>query len=190
MIPWFLDHLEVDPRGYPIPFTVWYDKEGKPDFRVTDQNKWLACAEQRLCGVCGEKLEYWIFFVGGPKAIETRTFYDPPMHDTCASYSVMLCPHLNNPEAQYGTRPLNLDGDTKVIEIESVSSRRAERIGIGRTREYSLISYPASRDPEAELLTFFRAQPFKEVLWADDPEFPARAKQALKELEEEHVLKE
>src|SRR5688572_15361015 len=71
-------------RGYPIPFVQATNPDGTPDFAAINPNLALECAEKHLCGLCGEMLEYWIAFIGGPRSCEHRAFGDPPMHIDCA----------------------------------------------------------------------------------------------------------
>lgn len=54
LIPSFLNHLKVNPKGYPIPFFVAY-VNGKPDFRLLDPKKQYYCIHQKLCAICGEE---------------------------------------------------------------------------------------------------------------------------------------
>lgn len=93
-IPPFLSHLPVDPRGYVIPFFVAY-VDGKPDFRLLDQQKQHYCIEKKLCSICGKKIKdnrFW--FISGPIGFHNRVSSDPGMHERCARYSLKVCPHL------------------------------------------------------------------------------------------------
>jgi len=64
-LPARLHFLPVDERGYPVPwFVAWRD--GKPEFRAMDGEKWVRAVAQRLCWVCGEQLGNWLTFVIGP----------------------------------------------------------------------------------------------------------------------------
>ncbi len=82
-----------DEHGLPIPFVNSYD-DGTHDFRAPNRRRSIQCALSRLCGMCGISLEYDIAFLGGPKAAESRSFTDPPMHVACAEAALQLCPHL------------------------------------------------------------------------------------------------
>lgn len=88
--------LPVDERGYPIPFFVAYPN-GKPDFRMTDGDKLLACVRGRLCWVCGERLGVHMAFAIGPMCVVNRTTSEPPAHLECAQWSVKACPFLSHP---------------------------------------------------------------------------------------------
>lgn len=99
-VPEIMAHLERDRRGYPIPATVLRDANGEPHFAVNDvrlNDKFLA---ERLCGVCGTELKRTMWFVGGPlsAAHPQGAFYDLPLHDECAHYSLKVCPYLALPK--------------------------------------------------------------------------------------------
>lgn len=82
-----------DEYGLPIPFVNSFD-DGSHDFGAINRRKSIQCALSRLCGMCGTSLEYDIAFLGGPKAAESRSYTDPPMHVDCAEAALDLCPHL------------------------------------------------------------------------------------------------
>lgn len=89
--------LPVDERGYPVPFFVaWMD--GRPEFRLSDPKKWLACYRDRLCWVCGQPLGVHFAFTIGPMCAINRTTAEPPEHRECAEWSVKGCPFLVKPQ--------------------------------------------------------------------------------------------
>lgn len=95
-LPARLHFLPVDERGYPVPwFVAWRD--GKPEFRAMDGEKWVRAVAQRLCWVCGEQLGNWLTFVIGPMCGITRTTGEPPCHLDCARWSARNCPFLSRP---------------------------------------------------------------------------------------------
>jgi hypothetical protein len=57
---------------------------GTGDFAAIQAEKGIACAQQRLCAICGTPLQYWIAFLGGARCAEQRIYLDPPMHPACA----------------------------------------------------------------------------------------------------------
>lgn len=65
-LPERMKDLPVDSdRGYPVPFFVaWVD--GKPDFRVMDQSKWIRAVRESRCWVCGKPMGQWKIFALGP----------------------------------------------------------------------------------------------------------------------------
>jgi hypothetical protein len=92
----FTDRLAgrpIDPRNrLPVPFVN--DTGDGSEFAVIQPNRTFECARKHLCGVCGQKLTYWIAFLGGPQSAVRGTYTDPPMHEECAEASTHLCPHL------------------------------------------------------------------------------------------------
>jgi hypothetical protein len=88
--------LPLDERGYPVPwFVAWRD--GKPEFRAMDRNKFVRAIQEKLCWVCGEKLGVHFTFVAGPMCGINRTNSEPPCHRECAEWSARNCPFLVNP---------------------------------------------------------------------------------------------
>lgn len=68
--------------------------EDRADFTAILGDEALRVAQEKQCGLCGEPLDYWIAFLGGPRSAEQRTYTDPPMHSECARAALSLCPHL------------------------------------------------------------------------------------------------
>jgi hypothetical protein len=88
--------LEGRPRfhGIPIPFSSFIKRDGTPDFKVTDQDAWATCVNERRCGICGKIMDGDVFFIGGEKSIVNGFFFDPAMHEECARYSFAVCPFI------------------------------------------------------------------------------------------------
>lgn len=94
-IPDRLAGLPVCPRrGLPVPYVNLITAGGIPDFATLDSRSVYEVAANRLCGVCGQLLDYWIVFVGGPRCAADRAYVDPPMHSECAQAALRLCPYL------------------------------------------------------------------------------------------------
>jgi hypothetical protein len=92
-VPVQMATLPIDERGYPIPwFVKWID--GKPDFRLLDEEKFRRAFQDKRCTVCGGPLGKYKSFVGGPMNILQLISGEPPMHLTCALFSVQACPFL------------------------------------------------------------------------------------------------
>ena len=85
-------------RGVPIPYVSVHDDgedgQQRVDYVAINGARVLECARDRLCGLCGQGLGYWIAFLGGPRAAEHRRYLDPPMHEECARAAIALCPHI------------------------------------------------------------------------------------------------
>lgn len=137
-IPSFLSHLPVYGE-YPIPFVVYRDANGKPDFRVSDLRKQIECYRNCLCAICGNVMVYGNFwFIGGPKSITSGHFTDGPMHLACAQFSAKICPFLNSTRQQTSNRLVHCTG--KIIIHENVDTVRPERMAIRRARYYEAMT--------------------------------------------------
>lgn len=130
-----------DKRGYPIPYTTYVDRDGVPDFRVLDAERRFDCYKERLCGVCGTVMGYWIIFIGGPACEKSRCFLDPPMHPDCADFALSVCPHLINARARYSQRPVSDE-----IVVTTMDVTRPEVFKRFRTRDYEMVHMPGSGD--------------------------------------------
>src|SRR5262245_25896905 len=91
--------LERDRRGFPIFATVYCDAAGRPHFTVSDEAKRQWVIRNDRCALCGDKLLRGRWLIGGPLSAfhERGTFTDPPMHDDCAHYALLVCPYLATP---------------------------------------------------------------------------------------------
>lgn len=82
-------------KGMPIPWVQSYKADGvTPDFTAVDPAKVLEAAKRRLCGLCGQKMGWWVAFIGGPQSTAMGTYSDPAMHPECAHQALTLCPHI------------------------------------------------------------------------------------------------
>ena len=154
-IPARLSLRPTDNRGYPIPALVLVDKNGTPDFRVTDIEKWMRAYKVRTCALCGQPLGKHLAFVGGDKSHESRFFTDLPMHRDCAEYALKVCPYLAAPNFKYSEA---LTGKAEYLVSEEVSTERPQRFMLGITNGCA-----AGRTEEGTLVV--QAQPWSEVSW-------------------------
>lgn len=93
-IPEFLKHLPIH-RGYPVPYFVPKDNEGVYQLKYASQEKMESCIKYHKCCICFRPLVVGnYFFISGPRGFETKTDSHPPMHRSCAEYSLKVCPHL------------------------------------------------------------------------------------------------
>ena len=102
--------LAVRPKsgqGYPIPFVaIEDDGSGKPDFRILNVERQMLCFDRQLCGICGQKLDYWCSLIGGELCEVNKVFVDPAMHEECALYAIQVCPFLRRDHSRYSHRPV------------------------------------------------------------------------------------
>lgn len=94
-----------DRHGHIVTWSSgWLD--GEPMLGTNDAAKVARCILERLCGACGDPLDYWIAFLGDEVVVKSREFLEPPMHVDCARYSIAVCPYLASPDfAPKRTRP-------------------------------------------------------------------------------------
>lgn len=117
-IPAQMSHLEIDKRGYPVPWIVLRDKNNVPYFAVNNDLLTIECFDHNLCSICGKKLDKDMWLVGGPmSAFHPRGgFLDPPMHYDCGSYALKVCPYLAY--TAYKAKPDKLKLDPKDFDID------------------------------------------------------------------------
>ncbi len=167
-VPEQIARLPKDSRGFPIFFGIQGPKEGQHDFRLMNMANVRRCIKERLCGICGEKLGYWIAFVGGPKSCTTRVFSDPPFHVECAEFAFKVCPYILN----RGWDRSMLPRANETLKDDPYGNFSRIRFhGIFVTRGYKMLILPA---------VLFKAHPAKEIRWplGKPEEFPL-SKEAL-----------
>ena len=147
--------LPRDVRGLPITFVTLVNKDGIPDFKVVDLDKRQQAMTKRLCGICGEQLEYWMAFIGGPISCGNRFFFDPPMHIECAEYSKLVCPYLLNPK--FVSSPLIEAPEFTITVDKSSIAGRPEKMGILITKGYDIVQQRGQ--------DYFHARAAKEIRW-------------------------
>ena len=55
-IPTRMAHLPRDHRGYPVPWAVFTDSNGRAHFQINDDRKRVHCLTHDCCPICGKKL--------------------------------------------------------------------------------------------------------------------------------------
>ena len=96
-MPDHIKKLPISERGYPIPWFVPKDRDGKPITQAADPNKRLTAVRSDRCWVCGEPRGVYKAFVIGPMCMVNRITAEPPCHLDCAEYTVRACPFLAKP---------------------------------------------------------------------------------------------
>lgn len=96
VVPKQMRALQRDVRGYPIPFIVFRDTDGKPHFTVNDSGRQRRCLREKRCPICGSRLPKELWFVGGPQSAfhVNGCYMDTAMHHACMTYALMVCPYL------------------------------------------------------------------------------------------------
>jgi hypothetical protein len=93
------DRLQRRPqwKGMPVPFITLVGAEDStqtPNFKTVDVALWEISVKQKLCGLCGEPLEYWCWWIGSEDHIRKQIFFDLHMHRECADYACYSCPYI------------------------------------------------------------------------------------------------
>lgn len=98
-IPKRMQKLDLDPRGYPIPWNILRGEQGEAYFIVNDDMKHMAALVGNLCPICGQLQDAEIWFVGGPRSAfhPHGRYQDLPMHHECARFALQACPWLAAP---------------------------------------------------------------------------------------------
>jgi hypothetical protein len=124
-IPYLLRHRPIDSRGFVTPWIVDNDHGGPVDFRILNPQRVVDAVNRRLCAMCGGPMGRYVYFIGGPLSHQNKVFNDPAMHESCARYSLVACPHLSRPGSRYSSRDA---GDT--LSDVSVLKDRPNRFGL------------------------------------------------------------
>jgi len=156
-----------DARGFPIPFSQFIDKDGKPDFRVLDDNKVRDCLSARLCGLCGQPMGQHIYFIGGNLCVRNGIFSDPPMHRECAVFALTACIHLNRTKGKFNTAVPLPDATIGVATLSS--DEKCEWFALMHAKKYE---WARAQDR----MIYIRARlPWLDVeLWQDGKPMPRR----------------
>lgn len=133
-IPATMRHLEVDHRGYAIPWGVYRDPSGRPHFQINDENIRRRSMDEDLCGICGGRLWRGRWFVGGPLSAfhPDGTYIDPPMHHECMQYALKVCPYLAAPNygKNVGTKTLPKEHSLIMVDPTVIPDRPAMFVGV------------------------------------------------------------
>lgn len=151
-IPACLAHLPVHGK-LPIPYFTHIGKDGVPNFRAHDPRKHNIAMAQRLCGVCGRSLDYWITFILGPGTLKTQDTYMPACHEECAVASFRLCPYM-----ALETRERGHSSGTIEIVPRAELPPKPKRVALARTRGYETFEGPMHQ-------LYARFQRPKDVAW-------------------------
>jgi hypothetical protein len=130
-IPERMRLLPRDRRGYPVPFIVMRDNDGKPHFTINDEDRRRFVLKNDRCPLCNHGLFRGRWYVGGPRcAFDPRGAYlDPPMHHECAEYALQVCPYLAAPNYSKRIDDKTLDpakSDALIVASPEVENDRPD----------------------------------------------------------------
>ena len=137
-------------RKLPIPYSVRILEGGVGDFTRVDPDLIDDCLKLRLCGVCGQFIEYWIAFIGGPySASDSGAYTDPGMHEECAEWSMRLCPFIGREKVPRRTGEKEPIIDPRVVTVDNQKNTDGWVMVIARS--YALRPAP-NRDGSSTML--------------------------------------
>lgn len=142
-IPYLLSLLPRDSRGWPITYTSLKLPDGRYDFTTSDPLKWAIVAACRCCALCGIVLKREIWFIGGPKSMRNRFFFDLAMHEECARYALQVCPYLAMPK-YLGAKKRLTPADMRV-ELVSSDKTKPVKFGLAKTNGYKLVKFQGDK---------------------------------------------
>jgi hypothetical protein len=157
-------------KNFPIPYFVTYTKDGIPDFKIINEENRRRCANERLCWICGQKIDYWIVFIGGPIAIKHRLFTDGPMHEECARDALEICPFLVGSMDYAPDSSFRLERFDETVQLRDythlqVRQKPPDKIGVYKTRGFKVA---VTKEKNA---WFFWAEKPISVVWTKRGEY-------------------
>ncbi|MCX5215652.1 cell envelope biogenesis protein OmpA [Kitasatospora sp. NBC_00240] len=89
--------------GLVVPW-ITFEHGGHAAFGTVDERKRIVALINRLCQVCGQRLENRIFLVVRPSDVRLGHAFEPGVHPECLPYSEQHCPMLNGAATTYRQR--------------------------------------------------------------------------------------
>lgn len=139
-----MQKLERDARGYPVPFNILRDSDGRPHFTINDHVKAGICVNERRCPICGDPNDATLWFAGGPLSAfhPAGCYIDQPMHHECVQYAMKVCPYLAAPKYMGRIDAGTLDPEKlpkgMVTVDPTMIARRPDVFVLVEARTYSL----------------------------------------------------
>lgn len=127
--------LDCDERGYPKFFIIQPPPGRELHFRVLNSEQILACGKRHLCGICGQALDYRIWFLGSRYDVDHRLFPAAPMHRDCMDYALLVCPYL----AGIYT-PKHQDLGPQYVRTPLTEAARLPEMGLYCTRSFKMFT--------------------------------------------------
>lgn len=95
-IPARMRNLEIDKRGFPIPYIIMKDASGTPHFTINKDTLVEKCIKDNKCQICGKILRDDKWMIGGPQSAfhPQGVYIDTPVHKSCGIYALQVCPYL------------------------------------------------------------------------------------------------
>ena len=157
-LPARMAELPRDHVGRPIPWFVWIDENGVPDFRVVGPGKIHLALRGGLCWVCGRGFvggedRAWLI---GPMCTVNLVTAEPPSHLDCAVWSAQNCAFLVTPNMV--RRDRHMPGEA--VNPAGIMIRRNPGASVVWVTGYR--GWETEREGDGYL---FRLSPPKQALW-------------------------
>lgn len=127
-------------HGMAVPYSVFIDADGRPQFRIIDHDAVAACVKHRLCGICGHALGRKVVFIGGERSLASRCFLDPPMHHDCAHYALEVCPFLKGDQRNMKSALPPVGEEHALAVMGDVPIERPARMGFLTTKTFMAVT--------------------------------------------------
>lgn len=165
------DRLKDRPRfkGFLTPYIAdssdgeQGEKGGIVVLGKADPIRWAECVEERKCAMCGERLDYWIAFIGGVRSVRFRSFLDPAMHIECAEYAMSVCPWMLGGE-DFAERTI---AKSPTRELTKVPEGSENRIAMYVTHTYKVRHQASTVNGAPQVIVFCFASPVKRLEWRE-----------------------
>jgi hypothetical protein len=163
-VPPRVARLPVSPSGFFVPWFVWFNDDGVPDFRVIAPGKVGKAYRERRCWVCGERTGRHLSFIAGPMCAINRTSAEPPSHHDCAIFAATACPFLSQPKMRRNDKGLPeersynegaIDRNPGVSMVWTTDSYKPFQVG----RTDGKTGYLFTMGEPTEVLWFCRGRP-------------------------------
>lgn len=144
---------------------AWGTKGGVVNFGKASPTHWADAAENKLCGICGQRLGYWIVFAGGPNSVASRSFLEPGMHEECAAYAAAVCPWmLGGKDYEDAERTLELSPTKEPVKVPDGDPNR---LALYFTHSYKIRRQTTKKNGAPRTMVYFYAGQPKRVDWRE-----------------------
>ena len=110
-LPEIMSRLDIDERGYPIPWFTYRDENGVPDFRIAKKGAALHAAKYRKCFITGQPIRSGVLAYG-PISVLTQVTPEPFSDPQAMAFAVQACPFLAIPSARRNHTNLPEEAET------------------------------------------------------------------------------
>lgn len=195
--PRIATNCKQDSKGRYVPWFVWWNENGEPDFRIIAPGKIEQAITFERCWICGDQRGRYSSFVIGPMCAVNRNSAEPPCHKECAVYAALVCPFLTQPKMRRNEHNLPVSGGLAENTAGLAITRNPGVTLVWTTRKFTPWDAPGGGilfdvgDPH-EVLWFAEGRPARreEILASIDSGLPLLRAEAEKERDAKAALAE